>query len=153
MKGSTLILVLVTLGLIVAQTHVEAKSCCPTTTARNVYNICRLAKTPRTICAMTSGCKVVDQKKCPAKYPKLVFELDVPEEEEGLKGSSSTWNVISTSAPSDIIRYCKLGCTSSMCFPITTPQNSADGEDEEIVRCNKACSYICTKGSDAGLTA
>ncbi|KAL5707260.1 hypothetical protein ACHQM5_025329 [Ranunculus cassubicifolius] len=116
MKGSTLILVLVTLGLIVAQAHIEAKSCCPTTTARNVYNICRLAKTPRTIC-------------------------------------SSTWNVISTSAPSDIIRYCKLGCTSSMCFPITTPQNSADGEDEEIVRCNKACSYICTKGSDAGLTA
>ncbi|KAL5707272.1 hypothetical protein ACHQM5_025339 [Ranunculus cassubicifolius] len=150
MKGSTVILVLVTLGLIVAQTLVEAASCCPTAIDRNCFAVCRGASSrtiSRETCANSCGCKIVPGKKCPPGYPDLVFALD---EEQGLKDSSTI-----ASAPSDIIRFCKIGCTSSMCFRTTTPQNSADrvGEDEEFVRCNKACSYVCTKGADAGLTA
>nr|P01541.1 RecName: Full=Denclatoxin-B [Dendrophthora clavata] len=44
------------------------KSCCPTTAARNQYNICRLPGTPRPVCAALSGCKIISGTGCPPGY-------------------------------------------------------------------------------------
>nr|CAA57352.1 Thionin class 1 [Tulipa gesneriana] len=79
-------MVVVILGLVVAQTQVEAKSCCRNTTARNCYNVCRLPGTPRPVCAATCDCKIISSGKCPPGYEKLGFSdvadeaLDVAEE-------------------------------------------------------------------------
>nr|CAA57351.1 Thionin class 1 [Tulipa gesneriana] len=64
-------MVVVILGLVVAQTQVEAKSCCRNTTARNCYNVCRLPGTPRPVCAATCDCKIISSGKCPPGYEKL----------------------------------------------------------------------------------
>ncbi|KAL5725551.1 hypothetical protein ACHQM5_008686 [Ranunculus cassubicifolius] len=53
---SVVIAVLLILGLVLEQTHVEAKSNCPTTISRNCYNVCRLPGTARQTCARTCGC-------------------------------------------------------------------------------------------------
>lgn len=74
MEGKTLILSVLIMSLFMAQIQVEAKSCCPTTGARNVYNVCRLAKRPRSICAMLSGCKIVKEETCPPGFPKDILE-------------------------------------------------------------------------------
>ncbi|KAL5699432.1 hypothetical protein ACHQM5_030338 [Ranunculus cassubicifolius] len=122
MKGSTVILVLVTLGLLVAQTHVEAATC-TNHNSKKCFSWCRWDEgNDDAYCASYCGCTLAGGKSFP---------------------------------PNDIIHYCKIGCTSSMCVPTTTPQNSADGvgKDKEIVRCMKACSDVCTKRADAALTA
>ncbi|KAL8509037.1 hypothetical protein ACS0TY_016289 [Phlomoides rotata] len=41
-------------SLVLGQIQVEATSCCPTTTARNIYNACRLTGGPRPVCAYIS---------------------------------------------------------------------------------------------------
>nr|7S7P_A Chain A, urthionin-Uf1a [Urtica ferox] len=41
------------------------KSCCPSTTARNIYNTCRFGGGSRTLCAKLSGCKIVSGTTCP----------------------------------------------------------------------------------------
>ncbi|KAF8047546.1 hypothetical protein N665_2961s0003 [Sinapis alba] len=45
--------------------------------------------------------------------------------------------------------YCKLGCTSSVCGPLTTLQNSGASEigDGAVEHCAEACSTLCTNGS------
>nr|P01539.1 RecName: Full=Phoratoxin [Phoradendron leucarpum subsp. tomentosum] len=40
------------------------KSCCPTTTARNIYNTCRFGGGSRPVCAKLSGCKIISGTKC-----------------------------------------------------------------------------------------
>lgn len=63
MEGvKSLIMCMLVLGLVLQQEkiQVEAKSCCPSTTARNVYNSCRFAGGSRDTCAKLSGCKIVD---------------------------------------------------------------------------------------------
>ncbi|KAM0937465.1 putative thionin [Dioscorea sansibarensis] len=68
---SVVVMVVLILGLNLAQTHVEAKSCCPTTAARNCYDVCRLAS--QEACAKLCGCIIVPGTTCPPNYPKLHF--------------------------------------------------------------------------------
>uniref|UniRef100_A0A0E0AA88 Uncharacterized protein n=1 Tax=Oryza glumipatula TaxID=40148 RepID=A0A0E0AA88_9ORYZ len=92
MEGmKSLIMCLLVLGLVLQQEkiQVEAKSCCPSTTARNVYNSCRFAE-----------------------------ELDV-------------------------LNFCKLGCTSSVCSIMNTFAGNEEGN-----RCNDACYRFCTKEAE-----
>ena len=60
----SLIVCVLVLGLVLQHEHiqVEAKSCCPSTTARNIYNSCRFTGASRDKCCKISGCKIVDGK-------------------------------------------------------------------------------------------
>ncbi|XP_023633900.1 thionin [Capsella rubella] len=126
MEGKTMILGLLIVSLVMAQIQVEAKSCCPNTTARNCYNVCRLPGTPRPTCASLCGCKIVEGPTCP------------PGPRDILENSGDAFN-----------EYCKLGCASSVCGALTTLQNSDANEvvNGAAVQCTKACSELCTKGS------
>ncbi|KAG5409653.1 hypothetical protein IGI04_005972 [Brassica rapa subsp. trilocularis] len=53
-------------------------------------------------------------------------------------------------AQADVVNeYCKVGCTSSLCGPLTTVQNSGASEigDGAVEQCANACSILCTTGS------
>jgi hypothetical protein len=70
MKGvKSLIMCVLVLGLVLQQETIKvgAKSCCPTTTARNIYNACRFTHGTRERCSKLSGCKIVDGK-CKPPY-------------------------------------------------------------------------------------
>ncbi|BAF19651.2 Os06g0517700 [Oryza sativa Japonica Group] len=102
MKGvKSLIMCVLVLGLVLQQETIKvgAKSCCPTTTARNIYNACRFAHGTRERCSKLSGCKIVDGK---CKPPYIHHTLH-PESEE-----------------LDVLDFCMLGCTSSVCSNINT---------------------------------
>ncbi|CAN8302755.1 unnamed protein product [Cochlearia groenlandica] len=43
MEGKSVMLSVFIMSLVIAQTQVEAKLCCPSTTARNIHNTCRIA--------------------------------------------------------------------------------------------------------------
>nr|XP_015642797.1 leaf-specific thionin [Oryza sativa Japonica Group]BAH01222.1 unnamed protein product [Oryza sativa Japonica Group] len=122
------IMCVLVLGLVLQQEtiKVEAKSCCPTTTARNIYNACRFALGTRERCSKLSGCKIVDGK-C---KPPYIHHTLYPESEE-----------------SDVLDFCMLGCTSSMCSNMNT---FADNEEGNVVveRCNEACYHFCNKKAD-----
>ena len=125
---STVIMGVLILGLVVAQTQVEAKSCCPSTSARNCYNVCRLTGASRERCASLCGCKIVSGT-CPPGYLHSISTLE------------------SSGAIND---YCKLGCASSVCNTIGTHDDNSDvGEEvvnETVEHCHKACSEFCNKG-------
>ncbi|XP_010511058.1 PREDICTED: thionin-like [Camelina sativa] len=125
MEGKTVILSVLIMSLVMAQIHVEAKSCCPTRAARNIYNVCRFAGGSRPMCASRSGCKIVS--KCPNGYPH-----------DTLQNSGDAVN-----------EYCKLGCTSSVCAAMETLQSSDESEivNGALAQCANACSTFCTKGS------
>ncbi|EOA17637.1 hypothetical protein CARUB_v10006003mg [Capsella rubella] len=127
MEGKTLILSVLLVSLVMAQIQVEAKSCCPNTTGRNCYNVCRLTGAPRPICANGCGCKIVNSGSCPNGYTHDVLE--------------NTGNAVS--------EYCKVGCVSSVCGALTTLQNSDASEivNQAAGNCALACSSVCTKGS------
>ncbi|XP_010440789.1 PREDICTED: probable thionin-2.4 [Camelina sativa] len=126
MDGKTLILSVLVMTLFMAQIQVEAKSCCPSSTARNIYNSCRLVGGSRERCASLSGCKIVNGK-CPNGYTKDILE--------------NTDDVVN--------EYCKIGCASSVCSALTTLQNSDASEivNGAVEKCVMACSTVCTKGS------
>ncbi|KFK42665.1 hypothetical protein AALP_AA1G023900 [Arabis alpina] len=126
MEGKTLILSVLIMILFMAQSEVEAKSCCPSTNARNVYNLCLLVQHPRSVCARISQCKIVQENTCPPGYPK-----------DNLENSG------------DVNEYCTLGCVSSVCGAITTLQGSDENEivNGAVEQCTKACSTFCAKGS------
>nr|TKW10100.1 hypothetical protein SEVIR_6G099714v2 [Setaria viridis] len=90
-----LILAVLLLCLVIGQIQVEAKSCCPSTTARNIYNTCRFGGASRSMCAKLSGCKIISGNKC--KPPNDHLTLD-PDTEEV-----------------NVLNFCKLGCASSVC--------------------------------------
>ncbi|XP_010421072.1 PREDICTED: thionin-like [Camelina sativa] len=127
MEGKTLILSVLLMSLVMAEIQVEAKSCCPNTTARNCYNVCRLTGSPRETCAKLCGCKIITGTICPLQYPRDILE-----------NSGDAVN-----------EYCKLGCASSVCGTLTTLQNSDASEivNGAVVQCTEACSELCTKGS------
>ncbi|KAI3927690.1 hypothetical protein MKW92_000504 [Papaver armeniacum] len=133
------------MGLFLAQTPVEAKSCCKNTAARNCYNACRLPGTPRPVCAAGCNCKIISGTKCPKDYPKLNSLLNTETDEE-----TDTKEAYATSD------FCKLGCTSSVCSNIMALHKSTAGlvsEQEESVKeasesCNNACFEFCNKKSD-----
>ncbi|KAF4386236.1 hypothetical protein G4B88_003453 [Cannabis sativa] len=129
MEGKTRVIVSVLLvSLVLGQIQVEAKSCCPTNTARSFYDACRLTGGSREFCAKLSGCKIISGYTCPDGYKHDILENN---------GGDS------------VNEYCKLGCTSSVCDPLTTLQDSDASEvvKEAVEKCTKACFAICTKGS------
>jgi len=73
MEGKSVAVTLLLLSLIMGQIQVEAKSCCPSTAARNIYNTCRFGGGTRPFCASVSGCKIVDGN-CPSGYDKSTLE-------------------------------------------------------------------------------
>ncbi|XP_010470234.1 PREDICTED: thionin isoform X1 [Camelina sativa] len=126
MEGKTVILNVLIMSLVMTQIQVEAKSCCPSTTARNIYNACRLGGASRPVCASLSGCIVVPAK-CPSGYHHDI-----------LQNSGDAVN-----------EYCKLGCTYSVCAAMETLQSSDASEivSGAVAQCAKACSTFCAKGS------
>ncbi|KAI3861249.1 hypothetical protein MKW92_005159 [Papaver armeniacum] len=138
------------MGLFLAQTPVEAKSCCKNTAARNCYNVCRLPGTPRPVCAATCDCKIISGGKCPRDYPKLNSLLNTETDEE-----TDTKEAYATSD------FCKLGCASSVCSNIMDLHKSTAGlvsELEESVKeaaksCDNACFQFCNKKSDSAAVA
>ncbi|KAF8047172.1 hypothetical protein N665_3163s0005 [Sinapis alba] len=128
MEGKTVILSVLIMSLVMAQNQVEAaKSCCPSITARNTYNVCRFTGSSRQTCARLSGCTIVSGTTCPQGYPHDILE-----------NSGDAVN-----------EYCKLGCASSVCGALTTLQNSDASEivNGAVAQCTNACSNFCTKGS------
>ncbi|XP_010493314.1 PREDICTED: thionin [Camelina sativa] len=128
MEGKTLILSVLIISFVMAEIQVEAKSCCPNTTARNCYNACRLVgTTSRETCAKICGCKIIKGTICPPGYIHDILE-----------NSGDAVN-----------EYCKLGCASSVCGTLTTLQNFDASEivNGAVVQCTDACSKLCTKGS------
>ncbi|EOA24929.1 hypothetical protein CARUB_v10018220mg [Capsella rubella] len=128
MEGKTLILSVLVMSLFMAQIQVDAKSCCPNRTARNVYNVCRLGPAPSpAVCARLSGCKIINGSTCPNGYTNDILE--------------TTGDAVN--------EYCKLGCVSSVCGALTTLENSDASEivNEAVDKCAKACSTVCTKSS------
>ncbi|XP_062180757.1 leaf-specific thionin DB4-like [Phragmites australis] len=115
------------LGLVLEAIQVEAKSCCPSTTARNIYNTCRFGGASRQACAKLSGCKIVDGK-CKPPYDKLTL---FPHSDE-----------------SDVSDFCKLGCMHSVCEKINTAFSNEEANDA-VERCNDACLSFCTNDVDA----
>ena len=73
MEGKTVVMAVLLLSLVVGQIQVEAKSCCPSTSARNIYNICRL-KASRATCGKISGCKFVDKPPCPGDFDHDILQ-------------------------------------------------------------------------------
>lgn len=68
MENKTVILsVLIVMSLIMAQTQVDAKSCCPSKASRQAFNTCRIIGTPAFACEATTGCKIV-WSSCPEGY-------------------------------------------------------------------------------------
>ncbi|XP_010470139.1 PREDICTED: probable thionin-2.4 [Camelina sativa] len=127
MEGKTLILSVLLMSLFMAQIQVDAKSCCPSTTARNIYNTCRFAGSPRPVCASLSGCKNISGTKCPNGYTHDILE--------------NTGDAVT--------KYCKVGCVSSVCGALTNLQNSDASEvvNGAVEQCANACSTVCTKDS------
>uniref|UniRef100_A0A0E0LC25 Uncharacterized protein n=1 Tax=Oryza punctata TaxID=4537 RepID=A0A0E0LC25_ORYPU len=129
MEGvKSLIMCMLVLALVLQQEQikVEAKSCCPSTTARNIYNSCRFAGGSRDSCSKLSGCKIVDGK---CKPPYIHHTLDRESEE------------------SDVLDFCKLGCTSSVCSTMNTLSGN-EAAKHAIDRCNDACYRFCTKEAE-----
>ncbi|XP_062083183.1 thionin-like [Humulus lupulus] len=127
MEGKTVMMTVLLLSLVVGQIQVEAKSCCPNTTARNVYNVCRFTGGSRERCASLSGCKIVSGT-CPPGYTNDTLQ--------------NTGDAIN--------EYCKLGCAFSVCGAITTLKNLDDaGEvvNGAVEKCTMACSALCSKYS------
>ncbi|XP_010429492.1 PREDICTED: probable thionin-2.4 [Camelina sativa] len=126
MEGKTLIVSVLVMSLFMAHIQVDAKSCCPSTTARNVYNTCRLTGQSQPFCASLSGCKLVSGSVCPPGYKHDILE--------------NTGGAVN--------EYCKVGCVFSVCSGLTTLQNSDANEivNGAVEKCANACSTICTKG-------
>uniref|UniRef100_A0A0D9WQR6 Uncharacterized protein n=1 Tax=Leersia perrieri TaxID=77586 RepID=A0A0D9WQR6_9ORYZ len=129
MEGvKSLMMCVLMLGLILQQSQiqVEAKSCCPSTAARNIYNACRFTGQSRETCSRLSGCKIVDGK---CKPPYIHHTLH-PDSDE-----------------SNVTDFCKLGCTSSVCSNINSFVGNEEGNGA-VDRCNDACSRFCTTEAD-----
>ncbi|KAG8081249.1 hypothetical protein GUJ93_ZPchr0007g6324 [Zizania palustris] len=128
----SLIMCVLLLGLVLEQFQVEAKICCPTITARNIYKICctRLSSSCRPAkCASLSGCEIISGTKCPPNLPFFQHGL------------------IQNFEKSDLDDFCKLGCISSLCSNIYTVVICDNNEEGNGVmdRCSDACSRFCTK--------
>ncbi|TKW10099.1 hypothetical protein SEVIR_6G097657v4 [Setaria viridis] len=118
-----LILAVLLLCLVIGQIQVEAKSCCPSTTARNIYNTCRFGGASRSMCAKLSGCKIISGNKC--KPPNDHLTLD-PDTEEV-----------------NVLNFCKLGCASSVCNNINAALGNEEANDA-VESCDQACSSFCS---------
>ncbi|XP_052158326.1 leaf-specific thionin BTH6-like [Oryza glaberrima] len=129
MEGvKSLIMCALVLGLVLQQEkiHVEAKSCCPSTSARNVYNSCRFVGGSREACAKLSTCKHFDGS-CQPPYDHLTLHSDTEE--------------------SDVLDFCKLGCTSSVCSTINTFAVNEEGNGA-VDSCNNARYRFCSKEAE-----
>nr|AAB33006.1 crambin precursor=thionin variant Thi2Ca5 [Crambe abyssinica, seeds, Peptide Partial, 118 aa] [Crambe hispanica subsp. abyssinica] len=111
------------------QNQVEANICCPNTTARSNFNVCRLPGTAEPICATDTGCIIIPGATCPGDYAN---------------------NILKNSAQGNAVNeYCKWGCASSVCGALTNLQNSDAREivNGAVRQCTNACFDFCTNGS------
>ncbi|KAF8112140.1 hypothetical protein N665_0066s0018 [Sinapis alba] len=116
------------ISLFMMQIQVEAERvCCPNNLDRKKFDLCSATGFPKSACARLSECKIFPGNTCPSDFPA---------------------NRLETSADA-VAEYCKLGCTSSVCGPLTTFLNSGASEigDGAVDHCVKACSTFCTNGS------
>ncbi|KAF8722140.1 hypothetical protein HU200_022782 [Digitaria exilis] len=125
-KGiKSFITVVLVLGLVLGhQIQVEAKSCCPSMYARNVYNACRVRGNPQSVCAKMSGCKIV-QGKCDDPYYNSLH---------------------SDSDEANALEFCKLGCAASVCDYIKAL--GSEEASDVLGRCDQPCHRFCTKHVD-----
>ncbi|KAF5202146.1 Thionin [Thalictrum thalictroides] len=133
----TVLLGILILCLVIAQTKVEAKVCCQGNLGRFCNKACYWTQPKWYDCVKLCGCKDVSGN-CPPGY-----DYDYPSISP-LKNSAGTIN-----------EYCQEGCASSACKTIiSTLQNSGAQVMKEVMdRCNNACYELCTKGSIALETA
>uniref|UniRef100_A0A8I6YYX1 Acidic protein n=1 Tax=Hordeum vulgare subsp. vulgare TaxID=112509 RepID=A0A8I6YYX1_HORVV len=115
------------LGLVLQQTHIEAKSCCCSTTTRNCYNVCRVTGSSRPTCASLCGCKILE--KC------------VP--------PCDRFNLVTDANEAKSIEFCKLGCMSSLCENINAVVASQEVKDVKD-HCKTGCYHLCTKDYEFG---
>lgn len=70
MKGRSVVLSVLIMSIVLARIQVEAKICCPTTTAKEAYVVCRFRGSLRAVCAFRNGCKIIDDgTSCPPGFP------------------------------------------------------------------------------------
>ncbi|CAN6334078.1 unnamed protein product [Urochloa humidicola] len=115
---NTILICALVLGIVLEQVQVEGKSCCPSTTARNCYNICRLPGVDRETCASLCGCKIISESKCPSGWDKL--------------------NLLPNYGKLARMEYCSLGCRFIAC-------NNIKNVDGSVERCGDACDRICNE--------
>uniref|UniRef100_A0A803QTZ2 Uncharacterized protein n=1 Tax=Cannabis sativa TaxID=3483 RepID=A0A803QTZ2_CANSA len=78
MEGKTRVIVSVLLvSLFLGQIQVEAKSSCPTTYARHIYEACIITGGSREFCAKLSGCKIISGNTCPDGYNHDILKNNV----------------------------------------------------------------------------
>ncbi|XP_010414855.1 PREDICTED: thionin-2.1-like [Camelina sativa] len=126
MKGKTMIFSLLIMSLLMAQIQVEARTCCPSTKARNGFSICLMAGSySKKNCISMNGCQASDT--CPPGWENGILE--------------NSGDVVN--------EYCKLGCETSVCGAMNTLKNSDASEivKGSLEQCAKACSTFCTKSS------
>ncbi|KAF5196396.1 Thionin [Thalictrum thalictroides] len=136
-KGNVVLGVLI-LCLVVAQTQVEAIRCCKNPLGSACYVACSKTLVSYVVdCEEKCECRSGFEKDriCPNgyDYPTIPFLTN-----------------IENSAGDTINEFCKLGCASSECNAISTLKISDAGEEvvnEAMRKCNNACSAFCTKGS------
>ncbi|CAD6205879.1 unnamed protein product [Miscanthus lutarioriparius] len=128
-KTKSLVIMVLVLGLVLEQQSqlVHANSCCPSRTARRMYNACRVHQgASRETCARFARCKIV-QGKC--KDPHYIVD-------QSPYSDSEVANVV--------LEFCKSGCTSSVCNNIKTAVLQEDANDDAVDRCGEACHRFCT---------
>lgn len=124
-KGlKSIIMCVLILGLTLEQVQVEGKSCCKSMLGRGCYNVCRLNGTDQTYCAKLCGCKLINGNRCPSGFPKLNLLPDSGKEKTHyfhavslflVDKKLSTYNIYLFAGEPDVVEYCNLGCTSSVC--------------------------------------
>ncbi|CAL4917945.1 unnamed protein product [Urochloa decumbens] len=124
------IVVVLFLGLALEQITANSESCCPSRTARNIYNTCRFTGAPRSSCASMSGCRLAGQD-C-AGYPYLT-------------------HTNSGKANNNALEFCKLGCASSVCSNIKAVVGNEEANDV-LDRCGELCYRFCTEHVDTAAT-
>ncbi|CAN6298541.1 unnamed protein product [Urochloa humidicola] len=122
-------IVVLFLGLALEQIAADSESCCPSNSARNVYNTCRFAGGSRSMCAKLSGCRLRGQN-CDG-YPYLTHSIS---------GEANAH-----------LEFCKLGCASSVCNNIKAVVGNEEANDV-LDRCGELCYRFCTKHIDTAVT-
>ncbi|KAJ0973620.1 hypothetical protein J5N97_015585 [Dioscorea zingiberensis] len=117
--GPVVMIVLV-LGLNLAPTHIEAKSCCVNTFTRNCYDVCRFWGADRDRCAKLCGCIIISDKTCPSDYPKHFTKLGCV---------SSMCSTISTSQNSDVTKEAAMVGCNNKCSKLYNEEGSNMGSN------------------------
>ncbi|XP_026432166.1 alpha-hordothionin-like isoform X2 [Papaver somniferum] len=136
--GSVIIVVLI-LGLFIAQASVEARSCCGSKAGRNCYQACVRRTGATQLCARSCGCRFTRENRCPSSHPWA----KISDFQNSVEGGDELEEQSNVADENKINEYCKLGCALSVCRNIASSQES----DEAVDRCYDACFELCNKNS------